>query len=299
MDYSKIFNNINIKNCNVKVNEIMSKHTTFKIGGPADLFLEVNNIESLKKMLNLLKTNDIPFFLIGNGSNLLVDDSGYRGAILNLKGEFEKVSVENNEIICGAGTKLSKVCVEALGSSLSGLEFAYGIPGTLGGAIFMNAGAYGNEIKDVVELVICMDSEGEIHKISNEDCGFGYRKSVFSENKFVILYAKLRLNFGKYEEIKSKMDDLISRRKMKQPLEYPSAGSYFKSPPGYHASALIDQCGLRGFRIGDAAVSSKHAGFVINLGNASSEDVKKLQLEVISQVASKTNITLTPEALHI
>ena len=299
MNYLEVFNNLNISECNIKTNECMSKHTTFKIGGPADLFLEISSVESLKTVLNVLKTNKIQFFIIGNGSNLLVDDTGYRGAILNLKGEFEQVLVKDNTITCGSGAKLSRVCCCALSASLTGLEFAYGIPGSLGGAIFMNAGAYGNELKDIVQNVTCMDSNGNIHKFSNEECKFDYRKSIFSENKFIIINSELKLSPGKYEDIKLKMNDLISRRKTKQPLEYPSAGSFFKSPPGYHASALIDQCGLRGFRIGDAAISSKHAGFVINLGKASSSDVKKLQLEVISQVAAKTNIRLTPEVLPL
>lgn len=296
MNYSEIFKDLN---CKVKVNEMMSSHTTFKIGGIADLFLEINDLESLKKILNLLKSNNIPFFLIGNGSNLLVDDEGYNGAIIKLTGDFEKVSVDGEYVECGSGCKLSTLCNKCLENSLTGLEFAYGIPGSFGGAVFMNAGAYGGEIKDLIESVKCMDNDGKIYNLSTTECKFGYRKSIFSENNFIIISAKLRLRVGKYKEIKYKMEDFISRRKLKQPLEYPSAGSFFKCPTGYHASALIDECGLKGFRIGDAAVSSKHAGFVVNLGNASSKDILDLESAIISKVEAKTNILLDKEVIHL
>ena len=296
MNYSEIFKDLN---CNVKINEMMSPHTTFKIGGMADLFLEVNDLDSLKKVLCLLKSHDIPFFIIGNGSNLLVDDEGYNGAIIKLTGDFEKIYIDGEYIECGSGCKLSKLCTKCLENSLTGLEFAYGIPGSFGGAIFMNAGAYGNEIKEFVEYVKCIDDDGNIYKLSNDECKFDYRKSIFSENKFVIISAKLKLSNGKYEDIKNKMQDFISKRKSKQPLEYPSAGSFFKCPTGYHASALIDECGLKGFRIGDAAVSSKHAGFVVNLGNASSKDIINLQSEIISKVETQKNILLDTEVIHL
>lgn len=296
MNYYEMFKNLN---CKVKVNEMMSYHTTFKIGGIADLFLEVNDLDSLKQILFLLKSHNIPFFLIGNGSNLLVDDEGYNGAIIKLTGDFEKISVYEKYVECGSGCKLSSLCKKCLENSLKGLEFAYGIPGSFGGAIFMNAGAYGNEIKDFVECVKCIDDNGNIYNLSNDECKFNYRKSIFSENKFIIISAKLKLNNGKYKDIKRKMEDFISRRKLKQPLEYPSAGSFFKCPIGYHASALIDQCGLKGFRIGDAAVSSKHAGFVVNLGNASSKDIIDLESAIISKVETKTNVLLDKEVIHL
>ena len=296
MNYSEIFNDLN---CKVKIDEMMSSHTTFKIGGIADLFLEVNDLDSLKKILVLLKSYNIPFFIIGNGSNLLVDDEGYNGAIIKLTGDFEKVSVNGEYVECGSGCKLSLLCKRCLENSLKGLEFAYGIPGSFGGAVFMNAGAYGNEIKDFIEYVKCIDNNGNIYNLSNDECKFNYRKSIFSDNKFIIISAKLKLNTGKYKDIKYKMEDFISRRKLKQPLDYPSAGSFFKCPIGYHASALIDECGLKGFRIGDAAVSSKHAGFVINLGNASSKDILDLESEIISKVEMKKNIILDKEVIYL
>lgn len=299
MDYSEIINYFKTSKCKFIVNEKMSEHTTFRIGGNVDIFVEISNINVLINSLKILKKHNIPYFLIGNGSNVLIDDSGYRGIIFNLKGEFENITLENNTINCGSGAKLSSVCKFALKNSLSGLEFAYGIPGSVGGAIFMNAGAYGNEMKDIISFVECIDKNGNLHKMSKNECKFDYRKSIFSSKEFVITSVEFVLTNGKYDEIESKMRDIISRRRSKQPLEYPSAGSFFKRPKGYHASALIDQCGLKGLRIGDAAVSSKHAGFVINLGHATSADVNKLRDEIISRVLESTNVKLDTEVQFI
>lgn len=299
MDYSKIIDYFKTSNCKFMINEKMSEHTTFRIGGNADIFVEISNINVLINSIRILKKQSIPYFLIGNGSNVLIDDSGYRGIIFNLKGEFENITLENNTIKCGSGARLSSVCKFALKNSLSGLEFAYGIPGSVGGAIFMNAGAYGSEMKDIISFVECIDKNGNLHKMSNNECKFDYRKSVFSSKEFVITSVEFILNNGKYNEIESKMKDLISRRRSKQPLEYPSAGSFFKRPKDHHASALIDQCGLKGLRIGDAAISSKHAGFIINLGHATSTDVNRLKNEIISRVLESTNVKLDTEVQFI
>ena len=297
MKYSSILNYLKSKKCKFCKNELMSKHTTFRIGGPADLFIEVPDVCVLQNLLVLMKKSDIPFFLLGNGSNLLINDDGYRGIILKLGGDFTSIEVDGGFIKCGAGVNLSKICKTALENSLTGLEFAYGIPGSCGGAVVMNAGAYGGEMKDVIKAVEFINQNGEINKISGKDCEFSYRNSLFSQNKYIITFVEFKLSSGKYEDIKSRMEDLIARRKFKQPLNFPSAGSFFKSPAGYHASALIEQCGLKGFRIGDAAVSSKHSGFIVNLGNATSKDIKKLQSEIISQIATKTGINLEPEVI--
>ena len=299
MKYSSILDYLNSKKCKFCKNELMSKHTTFRIGGPADLFIEVPDVCVLQNLLVIMKKGDIPFFLLGNGSNLLINDDGYRGVILKLGEDFTSIKVNGEFIKCGAGVNLSKICKAALENSLTGLEFAYGIPGSCGGAVVMNAGAYGGEMKDVIKSVEFVDQNGKINKISGKDCEFSYRNSLFSKNKYIITFVEFKLSLGNYESIKSRMEDLIARRKLKQPLNFPSAGSFFKSPAGYHASALIEQCGLKGFRIGGAAVSSKHSGFIVNLGNATSDDIKKLQSEIISQIATKTGINLEPEVINL
>lgn len=295
MNYLPIIEYFEKSKCKYMTNERMANHTTFKIGGNADVFLEIPNLNILKNALDLLKKHNIPFLFIGNGSNILINDSGYRGVVLNLKNEFEDISVDGEIINCGAGAQLFKVCKFALENSLTGLEFAYGIPGSVGGAVFMNAGAYEKEIKDVILSVNCIGRDNKVRIFSNQECKFGYRNSIFSSEKFAITSAKFKLSYGKYKDIKEKMDDILLRRKLKQPLEYPSAGSFFKRPIGFHASALIDQCGLKGFRIGDAAISSKHAGFVVNLGNATYSDIDKLRNEIILKVFEKTNVKLDTE----
>ena len=299
MNYSSCINYFKNLNCKILQNELMSKHTSFKIGGPADLFVEVYNLESLQKILIFLNKNNIKYFLIGNGSNLLVNDTGYRGVIINLKKNFEELKIKDNIIECGAGAKLSDACKFALKYSLSGLEFAYGIPGSCGGAVFMNAGAYGGEIKNIILKVICIDKNGILFNFSNKECKFSYRDSIFKHENFIITSIFFKLIKNNYEKIKSDMNNLISKRKFKQPLEYPSAGSFFKRPVKGYASALIEECGLKGFQIGDAAVSKKHSGFIINLGGAKYTDIKKLQREIESRVAEKTSIKLEPEIIEI
>lgn len=299
MNYFSCINYFKNLNCKILENEPMSRHTSFKIGGQADLFVEIYDLESLQKILIFLNKKNIKYFLIGNGTNLLVHDSGYRGVILSLKNNFEKISIKNNILECGAGAKLSSVCKFALKNSLSGLEFAYGIPGSCGGAVFMNAGAYGGEIKDIVLKITCIGKNGCLRNFSNQECEFSYRNSIFKHENFIITNIFFKLIKENQEKIKSKMNDLILRRKTKQPLEFPSAGSFFKRPKNGYASAIIEQCGLMGLQIGGAAVSKKHAGFIINLGGATYNDIKKLQLEITSQVFKKTNIKLEPEIIEI
>ena len=275
----------------------MAKHTTFCIGGSADLFVEIYDVESLISCLKLFKINNIPHFLVGNGSNLLISDRGYRGIILNLKGDFNKINLNNSLIVCGSGAKLSDLCKFALKNSFTGLEFAYGIPGTCGGAVFMNAGAYGGEMANVVKSVQCVDKNGNLNTFSSENCKFNYRNSIFSDNKFIITFVEFELKFGNYEDIKSKMDNLMLKRKTRQPLEYPSAGSFFKRPDGHYAAALIEECGLKGLQIRNVAVSEKHAGFIVNLGGGTFEDVKKLKNKIQSEVKKSKNVNLEPEVI--
>ncbi|MDR1240983.1 MAG: UDP-N-acetylmuramate dehydrogenase [Oscillospiraceae bacterium] len=292
MDYNSILKFSSDKVIKYLINEPLSKHTTFKIGGSADVFLNIKNINELKKVTALLKKESLPYFIIGNGSNLLVSDDGYRGIIIKLENEFDKIFV-NDEVFlcCGSAVKLSNACIKAMELGLSGLEFAYGIPGTCGGAVFMNAGAYGGEISESVFESSHIDNNGEIGVFKQKDLMFSYRKSIYSQNKFTITYIKFRLSKGNKIEIKRKMDDLMQRRNCKQPLNMPSAGSIFKRPEGYYAGTLIEQCGLKGKTIGGAVVSEKHCGFIINKGNATCSDVIKLiefiKFEVLRQKGVK------------
>ena len=281
-----------------KVNEPMSLHTSFKIGGAADIFIFVCSALELSKVLKMCGELNIPYFIIGKGSNLLVSDLGIEGAVISLA-DMNGVEVKGEEIICGAGAALSDVCRAALDNSLTGLEFAYGIPGSIGGAVYMNAGAYGGEMSAVVLSAECLTKSGDIARVQVEDMNFGYRKSVFKENGMTVLSTVLRLKKGDQKEIKEKMEDYISRRKSKQPLEYPSAGSFFKRPEGYFAGALIEKNGLKGVCVGGAQVSQKHAGFIINTGGATCEDVKKLSRKVSDTVFSADGVRLEREVLFI
>ncbi len=281
-----------------KVNEPMSLHTSFKIGGAADIFISVRSALELSKVLKMCGELNIPYFIIGKGSNLLVSDLGIEGAVISLA-DMNGVEVKGEEIICGAGAALSDVCRAALDNSLTGLEFAYGIPGSIGGAVYMNAGAYGGEMSAVVLSAECLTKGGDIARVQVEDMNFGYRKSVFKENGMTVLSTVLRLKKGDQKEIKEKMVDYISRRKSKQPLEYPSAGSFFKRPEGYFAGALIEKNGLKGVCVGGAQVSQKHAGFIINLGGATCEDVKKLGRKVSNTVFSADGVKLEREVIFI
>lgn len=280
-------------------NEPLKNHTSFKIGGNAEMFVTVSNISQLKAVLCTCKQNDIPLFILGRGSNLLISDNGMRGVVLNLDGEFKEISLKENTITCGAGTNLTKLCTFALSESLSGLEFAYGIPGSVGGAVYMNAGAYGGEMKDVVEEVTHITREGEVVTLSADELDFSYRHSVYKDCDNIIISAKFSLTPAESVDIKSKMDDFMNRRRTKQPLEFPSAGSVFKRPQGNFAGTLIEQCGLKGATVGGAQVSEKHAGFIINIGGATCQDVLDLVKLVQDTVQENTGYFLEREIIHI
>lgn len=281
-----------------KLNEPMSCHTSFKIGGAADIFISVRSANELSAVFKKCGELNIPHFIIGKGSNLLVSDLGLEGAVISLSG-LNGISVSGEEITCGAGAALSDICRVALRSSLTGLEFAYGIPGSIGGAVYMNAGAYGGEISGAVLSAECMTADGSTVKVEAKDMNFGYRKSVFKENGTTVISAVLRLQKGEKKEIEEKMEDYISRRKSKQPLEYPSAGSFFKRPEGYFAGALIEKNGLKGATEGGAQVSCKHAGFIINRGGATAADVMKLSRKVSDTVLAKDGVSLEREVIFI
>lgn len=285
------FDNIN---CEYKFREKMSRHTTFKIGGEADCFVTVNSLENLSEILRFADKNGIPTFILGNGSNLLVSDIGIDGIVIKLNFDND-ITEKDGVITVGADLKLSAFCNFALTNSLTGSEFAWGIPGTVGGAVFMNAGAYGSEIKDIIVSARTVDNKGNIKTYSKDEMCLGYRHSVFKENKEIIIDADFKLALGEKETIKAKMDDLMFRRRDKQPLEYPSAGSVFKRPPNNFAGTLIEQCGLKGKQIGGAAVSTKHAGFIVNVGNATCSDVLDLIGFIKSTVFAETGVKLEQE----
>ena len=297
-NYNKVIKEISDLNLNLKIwcNEPMSKHTSFKIGGNADIFIIINSINDLTTVIEILNNFNVPFFIIGNGSNLLVSDKGIRGAVIKLGGEFLNIKlIDENTIECGAGVLISKLCSFACQNSLSGLEFAYGIPGTAGGAVFMNAGAYGGEMKDVLKEATVLDSEGQIRRIPAGKLAMGYRTSVIKEAGYMVLEAVISLKKGDPDQIRETMKDLTQRRISKQPLEYPSAGSTFKRPEGYFAGKLIMDSGLRGYTHGGAQVSEKHCGFVINTGGATARDVCELMEHVQKTVYEKYNVKLEPE----
>ncbi|MBE6734391.1 MAG: UDP-N-acetylmuramate dehydrogenase [Ruminococcaceae bacterium] len=277
----------------------MKTHTTFKIGGPADYHILVHNIKELESVLSLCDEYDVDYMLLGNGSNLLVDDKGLRKAVIRLGGDFKEAVVDENIVTCGAGATLARLCTTALSNSLSGLEFAFGIPGTVGGAVYMNAGAYGGEMKDVVISVTHMTPSGKIEIVPACDLEFSYRHSIYCKNNCIILSAQFMLTPDKSEDIKARMDDYMNRRVTKQPLDYPSAGSTFKRPKGAFAGALIEQCGLKGASVGGAQISTKHAGFIINTGDATCQDVMNLVKYVQDVVKKETGYTLEREIIYL
>lgn len=281
---------------NVLVNENMRNHTTFKVGGPADIFVKPKDKKEAAEIVRLLLENKIPYYVIGNGSNLLVSDKGYRGCIICMSEGMDFIEIDGNIITAGAGAILSKVCNMAMESSLSGLVFASGIPGSVGGAIYMNAGAYGGEMKDVVKEVELLNSAtGEIKIVPGADMGFAYRTSIVKNSPYIVLSAKFELMSADREEIKSQMNELSAKRREKQPLEYPSAGSTFKRPEGYFAGKLIEDANLKGYRVGGACVSQKHSGFVVNDNNATCEDIITLIRDVRRIVNEKFGVSLEPE----
>ena len=279
----------------VRISEPMNRHTTFRIGGPADYFLLPSTAEEVKKILEICKEKELPYFILGNGSNLLVSDEGYCGVIIQLYRNYGGITVEGTNIRAGAGALLSQIASAAKNASLTGFEFAGGIPGTLGGAVVMNAGAYGGEMKDVLKEVTVMTEQGEIMTIPAEKLEMGYRTSLIKKAGYLVLEAVISLKAGDVEEIKAIMKDLTEKRVSKQPLEYPSAGSTFKRPEGYFAGKLIMDAGLRGYQVGGAQVSEKHCGFVINKGNATAADVCGLMKDVQEKVQEQFGVTLEPE----
>ena len=282
-------------NDRVLTNEPMSRHTTFRIGGPADLFLLPNTVEEIKKIREICTQEQESYFILGNGSNLLVSDSGFRGVIIQTYRNLAQIQVEEDCIRAQAGALLSGIAQAAKAASLTGFEFAAGIPGTLGGAVVMNAGAYGGEMKDVLKEATVLDSEGQIRRIPAGKLAMGYRTSVIKEAGYMVLEAVISLKKGDPDQIRETMKDLTQRRISKQPLEYPSAGSTFKRPEGYFAGKLIMDSGLRGYTHGGAQVSEKHCGFVINTGGATARDVCELMEHVQKTVYEKYNVKLEPE----
>ncbi|MCR4615324.1 MAG: UDP-N-acetylmuramate dehydrogenase [Clostridiales bacterium] len=279
----------------VKENVPMSQYTSFKIGGNADIMAFPSSDEQMVSLLKLCKENSVPRFILGNGSNLLVSDEGISGVVINTEGLLN-IEYEGDGVInCGAGASLSKLCNFALDNCLTGLEFAFGIPGSVGGAVYMNAGAYGGEMKDVLLDCTYISDDLSVKTMPVADMDFGYRSSVFSKNNGVVLSARVKLGPGDKKDIKNKMSEIIERRRDKQPLEYPSAGSVFKRPEGYFAGALIEQSGLKGKTVGGAAVSEKHAGFIINKGGASAADVKDLIKHIQSLVLENFGVSLETE----
>lgn len=295
----------------VFIDELMKKHTSFKIGGTADIFVRVKTIKELKHVIKIAKKENIYLTIIGNGSNVLVKDNGIRGIVVKL--DLDYISINNNVVTVGAGVKLGELAQKLLKEQITGFEFAAGIPGTIGGAVRMNAGAYGGEMKDIIIETKCLDLEEyerkiekiniddieiiqkdeitktpEILVLDNKHHEFSYRHSIFMQRKYIILETKLKLHKGNYEEIKAKMDEHMNSRKEKQPINMPSAGSTFKRGTDYITAQLIDECGLKGYSIGDAQVSEKHAGFIINKGNATAEDVINLIGHVQKIVYEKT-----------
>lgn len=281
---------------NIYENEALAKHTTFRIGGPARYFLTPDSIEAVKRTIIICKEQGIPFYVIGNGSNLLVSDKGYDGAIIRIAEKLREIRCEGNKIYAAAGATLAAIAQTALKNSLTGFEFAAGIPGTLGGALVMNAGAYGGEMKQVVESAQLLDSEGKLIELTGEELELGYRTSVIPKKGYFVVSAVLSLTYTEdSESIRARMSELAMQRREKQPLEYPSAGSTFKRPEGYFAGKLIMDAGLRGYTVGGACVSEKHCGFVINKGGATAEDVMKLISDVRRIVKEKFGVELEPE----
>ena len=279
----------------VLINEPMKKHTTFRIGGPADYFVIPVSWEEAELVISICKEFQTPYYIIGNGSNLLVSDQGYRGVIIQLYKEMSQVEVEGNVIRAQAGASLARIAGAALEAGLTGFEFAAGIPGTLGGACVMNAGAYGGEMKNVLKEVTVLTKEGEVLVIPAKALELGYRTSVIPKNGWIVLGAVLQLKKGDQEQILARMEELKEQRITKQPLDLPSAGSTFKRPEGYFAGKLIMDAGLRGFTVGGAQVSEKHCGFVVNRGNATAADVWELICEVKRRVKEMTGVELEPE----
>ena len=284
---------------NILLDEPMMKHTTFRVGGPAKAFVSVDTEKQLSEIIPFLIKVEEPYYVVGNGSNILVGDRGYNGVILEIGSKFNKITVNDNIITAQAGALMSSVARSALENGLTGFEFASGIPGTMGGGVVMNAGAYGGELKDVVKNVKVMSPKGEMINLSVEDMRFGYRSSAIKTGPYIAIEITIELQKGNKDEIEEKMRSLNEQRRSKQPLEFPSAGSTFKRPEGYFAGKLIMDTGLRGFSIGGAAVSEKHCGFVINKKNATAIDIYEVITEVQERVYDKFGVHLEPEIIFL
>ena len=303
MDYQHLIDTALALGCTVTENAPMSAHTTFKIGGPADLLIDLPDGNAAAGVIRLCKQEGIPYLFIGNGSNLLVGDKGIRGAVLRLA-ERDATPVLQPELGEGvlyapAGMQLKKLCQFVRDHHFTGLEFAFGIPGTVGGAVYMNAGAYGGEMADVVQLAHCITPDGEMGFLPASELKFGYRHSALMDMGYIVTGITLKLTPGDYDTIASTMKDLMNRRREKQPLEYPSAGSFFKRPTGYFAGKLIEDAGLKGFSVGDAQVSEKHAGFVVNRGAATAADMVELCRQVQNKIMEKDGVLLEPEVRFV
>lgn len=284
---------------NIRLREPMSSHTTFRIGGEAECFIEIENEEQLKALQEYLRKLEMPYMVLGNGSNVLFSDLGYEGVILEIGSRMSDIRAEGNLLIVQAGALMAKAARYACEHALAGLEFISGIPGTMGGGVVMNAGAYGGELAQVVKSVRVLDREGNFLELDNQTMEFGYRTSAIRNGGFTVVEVRLELEPGDPEAINAAMEELAKKRREKQPLEYPSAGSTFKRPKGYFAGELIMKAGLRGYQLGGARVSDKHCGFVINAGNASSADVTELIQYIQEQVKEKFGVNLEPEVILV
>lgn len=279
----------------ILIDEPMKDHTSFKVGGLANILLTPHKEDEIQQLLKLLTREDIPFYIMGNGSNLLVSDGGYNGVVIKISGNYNDYSIKDNIIDAQSGLLLSALAQVALSAGLAGFEFASGIPGTLGGAVTMNAGAYSGEIKDVLKSARVISKEGNIFELVNGDLQLGYRTSAIQQRDLIVLSAKIKLQQGNFDEIKGLIDDYTFKRTSKQPLSWPSAGSTFKRPEGYYAGKLIEDSGLRGYQLGGAQVSDKHCGFIINKDNASARDIFNLIKHVQKTVFDKFGVTLEQE----
>ena len=284
---------------NVLIDEPMCDHTTFRIGGKADVFVSIINEHEILRLLDLLKSRQIPFFILGNGSNILVSDSGYRGVIIEIGSAYSGVRMLDDIVVAKAGTTMAKLSHFAMENNLTGLEFASGIPGTVGGGIIMNAGAYGGEMRQITYRVKAVTPSGEVVYLSNADMEFEYRNSKAKREGYIILQAEFRLHHGEKSVIEGIMRDLAGKRRDKQPLEYPSAGSTFKRPQGYYAGKLIADAGLKGLSVGGARVSEKHAGFLINTGSSTAADMYELINQVRTKVKEAYSVVLEPEVIFL
>lgn len=286
---------------NVLTDELMSRHTTFRVGGPADYYVMPESINQITELVRICESGNIAYHIHGNGSNVIFSDSGYHGVVISIGQSMSGLGLKEDGVVihADAGVTLAKLAAFAAENSLAGLEFASGIPGTLGGAVTMNAGAYGGEMKDVLVSVTVCDRNGTVKTLSNEELGLGYRTSIIQKSAYIVLAADIKLNHGDKEAIKAAMKELNGKRREKQPLEYGSAGSTFKRPEGHYAGQLIEESGLKGYRSGDAMVSQKHAGFVVNVGNATAADVISVIRHVQEEVRLRYNVELETEVKMI